>query len=78
MSSNVTRRQPAEKRRELRCSVPAEKWALIDDLLRRGYADTRTTVILLALDALYDKIIERDLQQARIRKLTAVREDGIQ
>jgi len=58
--------------------VPREKWALIDDLLRRGYADTTTSVILLALDALYDKIIERDLQQARIRKLTAVREDGMQ
>lgn len=59
----------ARRRRELRCSVPREKWALIDDLLRRGYADTTTSVILLALDALHDKIIERDLQEARLRKL---------
>jgi len=66
------------RRRELRCSVPKEKWALIDDLLVRGYADTTTSVILLALDALHDKIIKRELHQARIRKLTAVEEDGMQ
>jgi len=65
----------ARSRRELRCSLPPEKWLWMEGWLQRGVAATCTDLILLALEALHEKILRRELAEARLRRLTQSQED---
>lgn len=63
--SDVTQRRG----RELRCRLPEEKEQWIREWLGRGVAETSTDIVMLALEALHEKILQRNLAEARLRQL---------
>ncbi len=70
MGSHASSRNASERgRRELRCSLPAEKWVWLDEMRQTGVAETYSALIILALEALHAGIIQRRLQEARLKHL---------
>jgi len=64
-----TNKQRATRARELRIRLPAEKWEWLDSWISRGIARTYSDLILLAIDCFADKLLQRELQQARLSQL---------
>jgi len=57
------------KRRELRVRLPTQKWEFLDHCIQRGMAQTYADLIVLAIECFHDKLLQRDLQEARLRQL---------
>jgi hypothetical protein len=55
--------------RELRVRLPSQKWDLLEECVTRGVAATYAGVVLLALESFHDKLLERDLREARLKRL---------
>ena len=55
--------------RELRIRLSAEKWELLEKWRKRGIARTYAELVMLALEQLHDKVVERDLREARLEQL---------
>jgi DNA-binding HxlR family transcriptional regulator len=58
-----------EVTRELQIRLSAEKWKLLEEWRKRGIARTYAELVTLALEQLHDKIVERDLHEARLKRL---------
>jgi len=61
--------------RELRLRLPQEKWQLLDNLRKKGVGGTYAQLVVLALESLHDKLLERALAEARLRKLEGETEE---
>lgn len=64
-------RADLSRSRELRLRLPEEKWNLLEKWRGRGVGSTYADLIILALECLHDKLVERDLQETRLIQLQA-------
>jgi hypothetical protein len=64
-----------ERCRELRLRLPTEKWEILERWRKRGIARTYAELVVLALDQFHDKLLERDLREARLRRLEGETEE---
>lgn len=55
--------------RELRLRLADEKWELLEIWRKRGVGRTYAELVVLALESLHDKLLERDLREARLKRL---------
>lgn len=49
--------------------MPEESWRLLENWRKKGVGRTYAELVVLALDSLHDKLVERDLREARLKRL---------